>query len=432
MKEQKMIQKQLLKNMLFNLVTFSFIFSFLGLIIYFQVRNSLYKSSDEELLNNRNRLAIMQDLLEQKEKKKEIPEENLNTDEFKNKRKQPQEANPRLIYIFRDHTGEIMQEAGKYHEEYFEEIGFDSNNLDKIYPVTVNSEYQYRAINYLIEQDGKVSYAQIFINVDAEERIIQDFTRTLVISIIICISLSIIASFVLSKYTLRPIIKSWGKQTEFVQNASHELRTPLTIIQAKQELLLEEPQSKIIDKAKEINICLNETRRLTRLVKDLMVLARADSDQIQIKKEKTKFDLWIQQIAEPFSELAQGQEKEFLFDLNYSKEIEIDRSKMQQVLIILLDNAIKYTEKGEKIIVSTSEKEGKLILDVIDTGIGMTDVGLKHVFDRFYREDKARNRETGGSGLGLSIAHYMIEQHGGTIKAFSQKPKGSKFEIRLR
>ena len=103
------------------------------------------------------------------------------------------------------------------------------------------------------------------------------------ISTIIIIT-SAVASYVLSKRTLKPIFMAWEKQTEFVQNAAHELRTPLTIIQAKQQLLLKEPESKIIDKSEDIRLTINETRRLTKLVKELMILATADSNKLQIKK----------------------------------------------------------------------------------------------------------------------------------------------------
>ena len=118
-------------------------------------------------------------------------------------------------------------------------------------------------------------------------------------------------------------------------------------------------------------------------------------------------------------------------DLNYKKQISADRNKIHQVLIIILDNSIKYTEKGDSIIIRTEEKDNKFVLNIIDTGIGISDEGLKYVFDRFYREDKARSRQTGGSGLGLSIAYFIIEQHKGTINAFHNKPKGTRFEIKL-
>ena len=315
MDEQKIIKKQLLKNMILNFIAFTLIFSILGIVIYTSVKRSLYKSSDNELLNNFNRLAIIEDFKgDYKEliNNEIIKTENMREPPENDRRIEDVEANPRLVYIFRDENGDVIEEKGNYSEEYFENINFDRSKLNEIYEVTVNNTYLYRAINYKIEQNGEVHYVQLLINVDAEESIIDNFTKTLILSIVISIILSIIASYILSKKTLKPIVNSWKKQSEFVQNASHELRTPLTIIQAKQELLLEEPNSKIVDKAGEINIVLNETRRLSKLVKDLMQLARADSNKTELNKENIETDIFIEQITEPFKEFAKEQEKEFM------------------------------------------------------------------------------------------------------------------------
>lgn len=439
MREQVLIKHQLRKNMIYNFITLTIIFSVLGLIIYTQVATSLYKSSDDELINNKNKIAILAD---------ENPNFSGNTSEtfppkittsdgtdsqIVVKKRQAEDApNPRLVYIFRDSSGNIKENIGSYNSNYFSDVDFNSSLIDEIYTTTVDGQYEYRGINYQVDNNGETSYVQVLINIDAEKTIIESFTITLIIGIVICIILSLIASYLLSKMTLKPIISSWKKQTEFVQNASHELRTPLTIIQAKQELLLEEPQSKIIDKAEDISTVLGETRRLSKLVKDLMALARADSNKMEIKKEKTDIDYLVKQVSEPFAEIAKSQNKNFELDLKYKKEINIDRNKIHQLLVILLDNAIKYTSKGEMIKITTEERDGKLALDVLDTGIGVSDQGLKHIFDRFYREDKARSRETGGSGLGLSIAHLIVDGHGGTIKAEHNNPKGTKFEIKLK
>lgn len=116
---------------------------------------------------------------------------------------------------------------------------------------------------------------------------------------------------------------------------------------------------------------------------------------------------------------------------NKKIEIEVDRIKISQLLIIILDNAIKYTSEKDKITIATYLKEGKCIIEITDTGIGISNEGLKHIFDRFYREDKARSRETGGTGLGLSIAKTIIEAHGGNIKIINNEPKGTSVIIKL-
>ena len=216
------------------------------------------------------------------------------------------------------------------------------------------------------------------------------------ISTIIIIT-SAVASYVLSKRTLKPIFMAWEKQNEFVQNAAHELRTPLTIIQAKQQLLLKEPESKIIDKSEDIRLTINETRRLTKLVKELMILATADSNKLQVKKEQKNIDEVVKEVSTPYAEYAKMQNKDLTLNLNCNKEVNIDVNKIEQLMVILLDNAIKYTKENENIQVNTNYKDGKCIIEVADEGIGISDEQKKHIFERFYRADKARSRETGGS-----------------------------------
>lgn len=250
------------------------------------------------------------------------------------------------------------------------------------------------------------------------------------ISLVILVT-SAVASYILSKKTLKPIFTAFVKQTEFVQNAAHELRTPLTIIQAKQQLLLKEPESKIIDKSEDIRLTINETRRLTKLIKELMILATADSNQLQIKKELKDIDELIKEVVTPYMEYAEMQNKELLLELKCNKKINIDINKITQLMVILLDNAIKYTKEGEKIKVNTYYKDGKCTIEVIDEGIGISDEQKKHIFERFYRADKARTRETGGTGLGLAIAQTIVKVHGGTIKVYNNEPKGTKFVIKI-
>ena len=267
--------------------------------------------------------------------------------------------------------------------------------------------------------------------IDGEEKTLDNLLNTLILGTVVLITISIVASYILSKRMMTPIYKSHKKQTEFVENASHELRTPLTIIQAKQELLLQEPESKIIDKSEDINLTLKETRRLSKMIKELMDLARSDSNKYVLDKEKIDIDKLVEEVAKPYKEYAELENKKMELNLNYNKEINIDKNKISELMIILLDNAIKYTEENDTITISTYSKDGKCNIEVADTGIGISDEGLKRVFDRFYREDKARNRETGGTGLGLSIAHTIVTRHKGSIKAMHNSPKGTVFLVRI-
>ena len=274
-------------------------------------------------------------------------------------------------------------------------------------------------------------YVEFLISVNAEKDMIDNFAKTLSIGTGIIIILSIFISYGLALKAMKPIIRNYKKQTEFIQNVSHELRTPLTIIHAKQEMLLQSPNSKIIDKSEDIALTLNETRRLSKMIKELMDLARADSHSIKINKEKTNINELVEEIVLPYKEMAELQEKEVKLSLNCNKEIKVDSNKIKQLIIILLDNALKYTEKNDCIEIEVSNKDDRLSIYVKDTGIGISDEGIERVFERFYREDKARSRETGGTGLGLSIAYSIVKLHGGIIKITHNKPKGTVVVVKI-
>lgn len=422
MVENKLIKKQLAKNTMFNIIAFTIIFTIFSFTIFTTLKLYLYQSTNKELIKEKARYENMS------------KSTRLNRDNIMLENRGIQKLggmNLRLIHIERDSKGSIVNAdfIGKFYDEY--NIEFNANQLDVIYNISIGN-YDYRALNFVItSMSGENRYIQLLVNVDSENMILENFLQILSIGTIIVIILSIIASYVLSKKSMEPVMQSMQKQMEFVQNASHELRTPLTIIQAKQELLLQEPNSKIIDKAEEIKLTLDETKRLDKLTKDLMVLARSDSNNMNINREKVDIDNMIKEIAIPYIEVAKLQKKEMNLEINFKEDIWIDRNKIHQVIVILLDNALKYTEEGEKIEINTEAREGKCVIKIKDTGIGISKEAMEHVFERFYREDKARARETGGSGLGLAIADCIITAHKGSIEVNENQPKGVIFTIKL-
>ena len=253
----------------------------------------------------------------------------------------------------------------------------------------------------------------------------------MVISFSVSVVVILIASYILSKRTLKPIVESWKKQTQFVQDASHELRTPLTIIKAKQEALLEKPDTKIIDNAEDISITLQETQRLTKLIKELMELAKNDSDKIVLNKENFKLDEELISLINLYKDVAESQSKELKLDLQYNDNINADINKLKELMVILLDNSLKYTETEDSIEVKTYKKDNKCVIEVIDTGIGISKEAIDHIFERFYREEKSRTREKGGMGLGLSIAYNIVNLHKGSIKYDKNIEKGTRVVVKL-
>lgn len=441
MNEQDRFKKQLLKHTLYNICAFAIIFSIFGILIFCLVRNITYSSVDLTLKEcadiyleaDNNLQGLSNYFIQSQGSKKEEFANSINAmRDYVLSRKV---TNPKVIVILRDGDSNVLNsdDLGRNYNEYLAQLDFNKKILNKIYEICINNTYNYRAINLKLDSDSdeNLRYIQLLINVDSENELISHYMDIISVGILTGIIMSIIASYILSKKTLVPIANTLKKQMEFVQNASHELRTPLTIIQAKQELLLQEPDAKIIDKSEDIMLTLNETKRLTKLTKDLMILARADENNIKLNKEKVDIDELIDGMAKPYIEMAEFEEKQMKLNLQYEEEAFVDTSKIYQVMVILLDNAIKYTENGDCIEINTYSKDGKCVIEVKDTGIGISEEAITHIFDRFYREDKARNRETGGSGLGLSIADVIVKAHNGTIKASHNKPKGTIFTIKL-
>lgn len=411
MNEQNLIKKELIKNTLNTFAVITILFLMLDIIIFAQVKGMLLETIDDELKTTVR-----------------VYSNNMQMGEIFR-------ISPRLIAVVRDRDGNITNQnsIGRLYEEYILNVDFDSNLIGQIYNLNLKDKYIFRGVTVkLVNQyGGTEGYIQLLANIDAETQILKNVSNMLIGGTLITILISILASFILSRGTLRPIVSAWRKQTEFVQNASHELKTPLAIIQAKQQLLLREPEKKIIEKSEDINQVIKETRRLSKMVKELMVLATADSNELHIEKVKTDIDALIREIAMPYTEYAQLEDKNITLDLNCKKEINVDKDKLSQVIIILLDNAIKYTGQNESIEITTHSKDDKCIIEVKDTGIGISNESKKHIFERFYREDKARSRESGGTGLGLSIAYALIKLHGGSIKVGNNVPKGTKFTIKI-
>jgi two-component system, OmpR family, sensor histidine kinase CiaH len=427
--KKKIFRQQQLKFMILNLLAFTIIFAIFGIIIFSQVQSTLFSKTDEELLSFKDKIA---DHISG-EMKSPMPNKGVNpTGPPNGRQKNP---NPRIMVVDWSEDGQILNkdEIGTlFYENYLQDYQLDKTNIDQVTMTLINDSYDFRYI--LMEDsndDDEIAYTQLMINVDPEQLILNNFGKLVIICSVIFIVLSISASYILSKKMMNPIIQSWNKQAEFVENASHELRTPLTIIQNKLELLLTSPQEKIASKFENIALSLAETRRLSKLTSDLMTLARADSAETQLVKQRIHVDSFIRNVCIPYKEIAESQDKHFWLNLKSDIQIEADGVRLHQLLVILLDNALKYTGENDSIGVKTYVEEQRMVLEVSDTGIGIKEENRKQIFERFYREDKARTRESGGVGLGLSIAQWIVEQHNGTIKAIPNQTKGTTFKIKL-
>lgn len=227
---------------------------------------------------------------------------------------------------------------------------------------------------------------------------------------------------------LASIESAYSAQQRFVSDASHELRAPLTAIQGNLELLNRHRTMPEAEREEALAEITREADRLTRLVADLLALARADAG-IPLRPRLLDLDAVVLDIFKSARQLAQGQT--LLLDPFEPAQIRGDEDRLKQLLLILLDNALKYTPPGGKVTLGLRRDKSCVVMLVRDSGVGISPEDLPHVFERFYRADPARSRDPGGTGLGLSIASWIIEQHRGTITIDSQPGEGTLITVRL-
>ncbi len=223
--------------------------------------------------------------------------------------------------------------------------------------------------------------------------------------------------------------QSYELQRRFVSDASHELRTPLTTIRGNAELLLKMQDGDPVQVAEALNDITDEARRLTRLVEDLLVLARADAGFMPEKETVLLAEL-LQGVVRKARFLAGNQE--IVFEEHYPPraKVQVNRDYFSQLMFILLDNAFKYSQPcGTVVLTASQTSQGWVEIAVTDQGPGLTPGDENRIFDRFYRSESTRGQE--GSGLGLSIARWIVDRHGGFINAANRPEGGSVFTVRL-
>ena len=232
--------------------------------------------------------------------------------------------------------------------------------------------------------------------------------------------------------TLDDLKKSEQMRREFVANVSHELRTPITSVKSYSETLLEDPDMPPEMRRRFLSVILNESDRMSKIVQDLLTLSRFDAGSIEFEFTRFSFEKSVRDVYSAMRIEAQKHKHEFTLEfLTPVPEIRGDRGRIEQVLINMVSNAIKYTRDGGKVKITAGAKDGKVWCSVRDNGIGIPKQDVDRVFDRFYRVDKARSRESGGTGLGLSIANEIVSRHNGNIQLESKAGRGTVITVTL-
>jgi len=221
----------------------------------------------------------------------------------------------------------------------------------------------------------------------------------------------------------------YNRQKQFVSDASHELRTPIAVIQGYVDMLNRwgKDDKEVLQEA--IDAIKNETENMKDLVEKLLFLARNDKGTLILQKEKFNLTSLLEETIKETTIIDKNHK--LFFNIQEEVNIYADRNRIKQAIRIFLDNAIKYTPEEGTININLYVEKKDAVIEVTDTGIGMTEEEMKHIFDRFYRSDKSRKKYKGGHGLGLSIAKIIILSHGGKIKVRSKPSKGTSVQIIL-
>ncbi|MDD4858758.1 MAG: ATP-binding protein [Dehalococcoidales bacterium] len=223
---------------------------------------------------------------------------------------------------------------------------------------------------------------------------------------------------------------AFERQRQFTADASHELRTPLAIMQAESTLALSKERSEA-EYRKALELISQEISYMTAIIGKLLFLARSDAGKEPLTFERTNLKDLLTELAADIDVLARDKDLKFTLGAMEDLSVKGDSVKLRQLFLNIMQNAVRYTPNGGSIFASLTGKNGMAEVSITDTGIGIAPEHLPHLFERFYRVDKARSRAEGGAGLGLAIAKYIAGVHGGRIDVSSEAGKGSTFSVYL-
>ena len=220
-------------------------------------------------------------------------------------------------------------------------------------------------------------------------------------------------------------------RAEFIDNVSHEVRTPLAAIIGYLETLIDEPILETPNNRKFLHVAHQHAERLNRLVDDLRSLSEIESGKVVLRGESVRLKDLVDEVSEMFQSEIQKKHLQITNQIEVEATVWADRDRVIQILLNLVDNAMKYTPDGGSISFDTQRQNERILLHVNDTGQGISSTDLPRITERFYRVDRARSREEGGTGLGLSIVKHLVQLLGGQLRIQSELGKGTSIEIDL-
>ena len=414
-----------------NFGVFTLIFSAMTLIILQVMHSSLYTSVDEKLqiLSSNPHDVIQLAVNRTSEGIKDLNNESV----VKSGDKKPSVSSNTEAILFDENLNQLI--AGNRFLG-LDKITFNKKDLNHIRQLHIQNSFGqdeiYRVL--LTEMNietvsTNIKYAAVLINTTQLEQISQNHEQLIVVVMTSFWILSLLASLYLARVSVKPLLESMQKQQNFVENASHELRTPLAVLQNRLETLFRKPEATIMESSESIASSLEEVRNMRLLTTNLLNLARRDDgikpDLGEVQPE------FFNTIFTNYEMIATENHKVFHFENRIKRTIITDKLLLKQLMTILFDNAVKYTEEYGEINFVITATDRNLYLTVSDDGIGIPQADKKKIFDRFYRVDKARTRQKGGFGLGLSLAKQIVDALRGSISVKDNKPHGTIFEVKI-
>ena len=414
-----------------NFGVFTLIFSAMTLIILQVMHSSLYTSVDEKLqiLSSKPQNVIQLALDRTTEDIKDLNNESV----AKSGDKKPTVSSNTEVILFDENLNQLIT-GNRFLG--LDKITFNKKDLNHIRQLHIQNSFGqdeiYRVL--LTEMNFEsvstnIKYAAVLINTSQLEQISQNHEQLIVVVMASFWILSLLASLYLARVSVKPLLESMQKQQNFVENASHELRTPLAVLQNRLETLFRKPEATIMESSESIASSLEEVRNMRLLTTNLLNLARRDDgikpDLGEVQPE------FFNTIFTNYEMIATENHKVFHFENRIKRTIITDKLLLKQLMTILFDNAVKYTEEYGEINFVITATDRNLYLTVSDDGIGIPQADKKKIFDRFYRVDKARTRQKGGFGLGLSLAKQIVDALKGSISVKDNKPHGTIFEVKI-
>ena len=297
-------------------------------------------------------------------------------------------------------------------------------SCEGVYISSENKEYMY--INNSFDNDENII---VFVPSSKKAEDWWQEIQIYILVLFISILLAFIASIYLSRMAILPVKEAWDKQVKFIADASHELRTPLTAIQTNLDVLCMYGEETIDSQMKWIKNIDISNSRMIKMVEKLLFIAKVDSGKLQYENVNFDMSTAVAEIIDSLQSVAQLKDIDLICTIQDSIIFNGDKELIQQLIVIFIDNAIKYTDNGGRVEVNLKTSNGKINISISDTGQGISQKELNKIFDRFYKVDKSRSKEKNSTGLGLSIAKEIIQIYNGKINVDSTVGEGTCFTI---